>query len=154
MMDHKKIFESYKGKKVFVTGHTGFKGSWLTEILLLAGAQVTGYSLEPPTEPSLFKLCGFDASVNERMVFPSGGSLKSIIADIRDLEALSKAMDEEEFEFAVMVNLGKLHFFKGHFGNAAYGLCLRQRASLVCLQQFYYIFFLHTATSFLLLLQL
>ena len=99
MMDHKKIFESYKGKKVFITGHTGFKGSWLTEMLLLAGAQVTGYSLEPPTEPSLFKLCGFDASVNERMVFPSGGSLRSIIADIRDLEALSKAMDEEEPEF-------------------------------------------------------
>ena len=44
----------YKGRRVLVTGHTGFKGSWLSAILLMAGAEVTGYSLEPPTEPSLF----------------------------------------------------------------------------------------------------
>jgi CDP-glucose 4,6-dehydratase len=47
--------ETYKGKSVFVTGHTGFKGSWLTEWLLLLGARVTGYSLVPPTEPALFE---------------------------------------------------------------------------------------------------
>jgi len=47
--------ETYKGKSVFVTGHTGFKGSWLTEWLLLLGARVTGYSLPPPTEPALFE---------------------------------------------------------------------------------------------------
>lgn len=46
----------YKGKKVFVTGHMGFKGSWLCKILSMAGAEVTGYSLEPPTNPSLFKI--------------------------------------------------------------------------------------------------
>ena len=45
----------YKNKKVFLTGHTGFKGTWLSRILILAGAEVTGYSLEPPTEPSLFE---------------------------------------------------------------------------------------------------
>lgn len=42
----------YKGKKVFVTGHTGFKGSWLCKMLVNAGAIVTGYSLNPPTSPS------------------------------------------------------------------------------------------------------
>ena len=44
-----------KGKKVFLTGHTGFKGTWLSRILILAGAEVTGYSLEPPTNPSIFE---------------------------------------------------------------------------------------------------
>mgnify|MGYP002731929794 CR=1 FL=1 len=42
----------YKGKRVFVTGHTGFKGTWLCQMLVGAGAQVTGYSLQPPTDPS------------------------------------------------------------------------------------------------------
>ena len=63
----------YKGKKVLVTGHTGFKGSWLCKILVNVGADVTGYSLEPPTTPSLFEVCGMK---NE---------MHSIIGDIRDL---------------------------------------------------------------------
>ena len=50
----------YKGKRVLVTGHTGFKGSWLCRVLVLAGAQVTGYSLEAPTQPNLFSLAGLD----------------------------------------------------------------------------------------------
>ena len=41
----------YRGKKVFVTGHTGFKGSWLCKMLANVGAEVTGYSLDAPTEP-------------------------------------------------------------------------------------------------------
>lgn len=48
----------YKGKKVLITGHTGFKGSWMTKALLMAGAEVTGYALEPPTEPALFDILG------------------------------------------------------------------------------------------------
>ena len=44
----------YQGKKVLVTGHTGFKGAWLVKMLLMAGAEVTGFSLEPDTEPNLF----------------------------------------------------------------------------------------------------
>ena len=50
------IYEFYKGKRVFLTGHTGFKGSWMCKMLANAGAIVTGYSLEAPTEPSLFKI--------------------------------------------------------------------------------------------------
>ena len=49
-------FSFYKGKKVFVTGHTGFKGTWLCKILVNAGAIVTGYSTNPPTTPSLFDI--------------------------------------------------------------------------------------------------
>ena len=63
----------YKDKRVFITGHTGFKGSWMCQLLIMAGAEVTGYALEPPTEPSLFKLCDLESQMN------------SIVGDIRDL---------------------------------------------------------------------
>jgi len=66
----------WKEKTVFVTGHTGFKGSWLSLWLQKLGAKVIGYALEPPTNPSLFKV----AKVGEGM--------ESIIADIRDLDNL------------------------------------------------------------------
>ena len=66
----------WKGKRVFLTGHTGFKGSWLSIWLHLLGAEVTGYALDPPTDPSLFEL----ARVGELMT--------SVIADVRDLERL------------------------------------------------------------------
>jgi CDP-glucose 4,6-dehydratase len=72
----------YKNKKVLVTGHTGFKGSWLCKILMQAGAYVTGYSLEPPTEPSHFNILGLSSMI------------KSIIGDIRDYEKLSKVFDK------------------------------------------------------------
>ena len=53
-----KIF--WKGKKVFITGHTGFKGGWLSIWLAESGAKVTGYSLKPETNPSLFKSCSIE----------------------------------------------------------------------------------------------
>ena len=74
------MLEFYKGKTVFITGHTGFKGSWLSEILLEAGANVVGYSLKPPTKPSLFDIC----DLSRRMV--------STIGDIRDFDHLSGAI--------------------------------------------------------------
>ena len=83
-MDRRKIFDFYKGKKVFVTGHTGFKGSWLVKILLMSGAEVTGYSLEPPTEPSLFEILGLGDAVG----------LNNITGDVRDFELLSKSLTE------------------------------------------------------------
>ena len=77
----KKILEFYKGKRVFVTGHTGFKGAWLCRMLSNAGAVVTGYSLPAPTEPSLFDVSGI------------GHDMNSVIGDIRDFESLKKAFD-------------------------------------------------------------
>jgi len=69
----------YRGKRVFVTGHTGFKGAWLCRILVKAGAVVTGYSLEPPTTPALSSLAGLE------------GRMSSVIHDIRDFDALFAA---------------------------------------------------------------
>lgn len=76
----------YSGKKVFVTGHTGFKGSWLCRILVKAGARVTGYSLLPPTEPALFELANIERNID------------SVIADIRDYTSLRKAFDRAKPE--------------------------------------------------------
>ena len=76
----------YKGKRVFVTGHTGFKGSWLCKILANAGAQVTGYSLNPPTNPNLFEIANIE------------GDIKSVIGDIRDFDLLKKTFDEAQPE--------------------------------------------------------
>lgn len=70
----------YKGKKIFVTGHTGFKGAWLTLWLQQLGATVTGYSLPAPTEPNLFSL----ARVGEEITHIDG--------DIRDYSKLQKAI--------------------------------------------------------------
>ncbi len=81
-MDMRKILEACRGRRVLVTGHTGFKGSWLCRILTGAGALVTGYSLNPPTEPNLFSLAGLE------------GRMDSRIGDVRDYEAL-KALFEE-----------------------------------------------------------
>lgn len=79
----------YKGKKVFVTGHTGFKGSWLCKILANAGAEVTGYSLNPSTEPSLFEIAGI------------ANDIHSVIGDIRDYASLQTAFDEAQPEIVL-----------------------------------------------------
>ena len=60
-MDISRIREFYKGKRVLVTGHTGFKGSWMVSVLKECGAIITGYALMPPTEPSMFKMLGYDS---------------------------------------------------------------------------------------------
>ena len=74
-----KMLDFYKNKRVFITGHTGFKGTWLCRILLNAGAKVTGYSMEPPTIPNLYSMAGLDNRIN------------SIIGDIRDYDKLYNA---------------------------------------------------------------
>ena len=71
----------YKGKRVFITGHTGFKGSWLCKMLVNAGAEITGFSLKPPTRPSLFEIADI------------GREIHSIIGDIRDYDSLKNAFD-------------------------------------------------------------
>lgn len=73
----------WKGKSVFVTGHIGFKGAWLCRVLLLAGAEVSGYSLsELPTEPALFSLAGLKNHV------------RTIFGDVRDGAALARAVSD------------------------------------------------------------
>lgn len=73
----------YKNKTVLITGHTGFKGTWLTRILLTSGAKVIGYSLEPPTFPSLYKMAGFEK-------YEEDGQFINVTADIRDLDKLKE----------------------------------------------------------------
>ncbi len=76
MEDMVGVLRFFSGKKVFVTGHTGFKGTWLCKVLVDAGAEVTGYALEPPVSPNLFALSGV------------GKNMRSIIGDVRDREKL------------------------------------------------------------------
>jgi CDP-glucose 4,6-dehydratase len=68
----------YKGKKVFITGHTGFKGTWLCHVLLNAGADITGYALESPAKPSLYEQTGIEQHIH------------SVINDVRDRDRLVK----------------------------------------------------------------
>lgn len=79
-------FSFYNHKKVLVTGHTGFKGTWLCKMLLMAGAEVTGYALEAPTTPSLFELSGI------------AGQMHSIVGDIRDLAHLKQVFEKVQPE--------------------------------------------------------
>jgi len=78
MIDH----EFWKGKRVFLTGHTGFKGGWLSLWLFSLGAEVRGYALNPPTSPSLFNEAKIDSIVDSQ------------IGDIRDQDALHESMTE------------------------------------------------------------
>ena len=76
----------YRGKRVLVTGHTGFKGSYLTRILMLAGAEVTGYSLAPSEDRALFSMLGIE------------GEIKSVTADVRDYGRLLETVRESRPE--------------------------------------------------------
>lgn len=84
----KKLIDSdfWNGKKVLVTGHTGFKGTWLCEILHYLGAEVTGYALDPPTDPSVFSILKTDARIY------------SVIGDIRDFEKLYQTIQDSKPE--------------------------------------------------------
>lgn len=81
--------EFYKGRKVLVTGHTGFKGTWMCRTLVNAGAIVAGYSLEPPTTPNLYSISGV------------GNNIKSVIGDIRNLDKLDRLFCEFQPEIVI-----------------------------------------------------
>lgn len=83
------IFDFYKGKRVLITGHTGFKGSWLCKILLEAGANVIGYALEAPTNPSLFHISKIEQYID------------STIGDIRDFNNLYKVFKNKKPEIVI-----------------------------------------------------
>ena len=88
-LNYSNLQNFYNGKRVFITGHTGFKGSWLCMWLHSMKADITGYALSPPTRPSLYDLCKLDELVS------------SIIADIRDLNALSSAISDAQPEIVI-----------------------------------------------------
>jgi CDP-glucose 4,6-dehydratase len=79
----------WENRKVFLTGHTGFKGSWLCLWLTLLGARVTGFALAPPTDPSLFELARVDELVDSR------------ISDVRNAECLARAIEEASPEIVI-----------------------------------------------------
>ncbi|MDR1063609.1 MAG: CDP-glucose 4,6-dehydratase [Azoarcus sp.] len=79
----------WRGKRVFLTGHTGFKGGWLSLMLSRMGAEVTGFALPPPTDPSLFALARLDREI------------RSIIADLRDADAIDRAVWEAQPEIVL-----------------------------------------------------
>ena len=98
--------EFYKGRKVFVTGHTGFKGSWLCHLLLYLGAEVTGYATLPPTDPSIYELTGLSDRIH------------SVIGDVRDGEKLKNAMREAEPE--IVLHLAAQPIVRESYRNPVY----------------------------------
>ncbi|MEY8328100.1 CDP-glucose 4,6-dehydratase [Lachnospiraceae bacterium 48-33] len=106
-MEKKFDIDFYRGKKVFITGHTGFKGSWLCKILLSYGAYIKGYSLtEPPTVPSLFTLLQLDKQI------------LSDVGDIQDYKALKNSMDT--FEPEIVIHMAAQPLVKEGYRNPLY----------------------------------
>ena len=83
------MLDFYRGKRVFLTGHTGFKGSWMSRMLVNAGAVLTGYSLQPPTSPNLFSMAGLESRMT------------SVIGDIRDFDTLNAAFEAAQPEIVI-----------------------------------------------------
>lgn len=98
--------EFYSKKRVLITGHTGFKGSWLCKILSLLNANVIGYSLEPPTTPNLFEIANIPNNIT------------SIIGDIRDLENLKKVF--QKFQPEIVFHLAAQPIVRESYKNPVY----------------------------------
>lgn len=79
----------YKGKRVLVTGHTGFKGTWMCKMLTMMGAEVFGYALKPETVPNIYEISGVENEIT------------SVFGDIRDLDALKKMFSEAQPEIVI-----------------------------------------------------
>ncbi len=98
--------EFYKEKKVLVTGHTGFKGSWLCKILLNMGASVVGYSLAPPTNPNLFGLLNIE------------NQMESVLGDVRSLGHLEETFKKERPE--IVFHLAAQPIVRDSYRNPVY----------------------------------
>lgn len=83
------MLDFYNDKKVLITGHTGFKGSWMCRVLINAGARVTGYAMEPPTDPALFEIAEI------------GTHIDNVKGDIRDLGHLTEVFDIVQPEIVI-----------------------------------------------------
>ena len=106
--DFTNVLEFYKGRRVLITGNTGFKGTWLTYILLTNGAKVTGYSILPPTEPSLFYLCGVDRLDGFNQVY----------GDVRDLNCLMNTF--ESFQPEIVFHLAAQPIVRDSYKDPVY----------------------------------
>lgn len=96
----------YKNKKVFITGHSGFKGTWACRVLLLAGAKIHGYALNAPTNPSIFELT------------QTGQEIEQTIADIRDKDKLSKKF--LEFSPDIVLHLAAQPLVRASYNDPVY----------------------------------
>lgn len=103
---HNMNLSFWKGKRVFLTGHTGFKGSWLTRMLVKAGAVVTGYSLEAPTTPNLFAMADLEEHITH------------VIGDIRDRGALKAAFEAAQPE--IVLHLAAQPIVRDSYADPAY----------------------------------
>ena len=101
-----KILDFYKDKRVFITGHTGFKGSWLCKTLSYLGAEVIGYALQPPTQPALFEMSGLEKDIN------------SNIGDIRKLEQLKAVFKEAQPD--IVIHLAAQPIVRESYKNPVY----------------------------------
>ena len=86
-VDTEPFAASYRGRRVLVTGHTGFKGAWLAEWLLALGAEVTGLSLDPPTQPALFDQLGLAGRLHDRRV------------DLREASAVREVIEQAQPDY-------------------------------------------------------
>lgn len=100
------MFDFYKGKRVLITGHTGFKGTWLTRILVNAGATICGYALDSPTNPALFHC----ADIQDK--------IRNEIGDIRDFEHLKRVFDE--FQPEIVFHLAAQPIVRDSYKNPVY----------------------------------
>lgn len=96
----------YNGKTVLVTGHTGFKGSWMCKVLAMHGAKVIGYATEPPTTPSLFE----EAKLADEIV--------SVIGDIRDLDKLNETM--QKYRPEIVIHMAAQPIVRESYANPVY----------------------------------
>lgn len=96
----------YKGKTVLITGHTGFKGSWMCKVLTMLGADVVGYALEPPTNPSLFET----AKIAERVTFVTG--------DIRNLDKLCETL--QKYRPEIVIHMAAQPIVRESYANPVY----------------------------------
>lgn len=96
----------YKGKTVLITGHTGFKGSWMCKVLTMLGAVVVGYALEPPTTSSLFKA----AKIAENII--------SVTGDIRDLDKLCETL--QKYRPEIVIHMAAQPIVRESYANPVY----------------------------------
>ena len=100
------VLDFYNGKTVLVTGHTGFKGSWMCKVLAMHGAKVIGYATEPPTTPSLFE----EAKLADEIV--------SVIGDIRDLDKLNETM--QKYRPEIVIHMAAQPIVRESYANPVY----------------------------------